>query len=255
MSNGTTWDDPWDYQTEDHGETKADTSQMTGYTSARITEIKRIQTALQRANFNPGTIDGIWGPKTCSAMLAFQKSRWGTAKKSWLDMETWAALGFDTSTCKRFTDLYGMACGGTPPAGWAGEGSGTNVQVSSSDINKIQKAIGVAITGTMNKATCEALYTKQRALGNTSKTLSRQLFETLGFTGTDAQKLSTQLGSSCSTYWKATTTSTSGGGGTTPTTPTIPTSPAPKTAGMGLWILGTIFVVAVGGYLWQEMKG
>lgn len=257
MSNEQTWDDPWDYQTEDHGQTKADTSQMTGYSSARVTEIKRIQTALQRANFNPGTIDGKWGPKTCSAMLSFQKSRWGTAKKSWLDMETWNALGFDTSTQKRFEDLYGTSCGGSPPPGWTGAGSGTNVAVTTSDIQRIQQAVGVLITGNMNRLTCEALYTKQRALGNTSKVLSKQLFETLGFTGTDAQKLSTQFGSSCSAYWKSTTsgsgTSTNtGGGGTVPAV--VPTAPQPQTASMGLWIFGGIFLVALGGYVIQKMQ-
>ena len=257
-ADGQTLDEDWEYYTDEYGYTKADTSQMTGYTSARKTEIKRIQTALQRASFNPGTIDGIWGPKTCSAMLAFQKSRFGSAKAAWLDIQTWTMLDFDMSTSKRFEDLYGRSCGGTPPPGWDGAGSGTNVIVSASEIQKIQYALGVLTTGKFDKATCEALYKKQAALGVSGAALTKRVFETLGFTTSDAQKIATQLGAGCAAYYKA-------GGSTTPTAPTKPTGPTgptaptgpttptgpvkPQTASMGLLILGGMLLVGIGGYI------
>lgn len=228
-AGGQTLDESWEYQTDDYGYTKQDDSQTTGYKEARKTEIKRIQTALARATFNPGTIDGAWGPKTCSAMLAFQKSRFGSAKKAWLDIETWTKLDFDMSTSKRFEDLYGRACGGTPPAGWTGAGSGTNVGINATEIQKIQYGLGVLTTGVFDKATCAALYKKQAALGVSGSVLTKRVFETLGFTTSDAQKLATQLGTACTAYYKAATSTTpskpaSGGGTTTPTTPTKPTS-------------------------------
>jgi hypothetical protein len=252
---GQTIDESWEYQTDDYGYTTQDDTQSTGYSAARREQIKRIQTALLRANFNPGTIDGAWGPKTCGAMESFQKSKWGTAKKLWLDVETWMGLGFDASTSRLFEDLYGMACGGTPPAGWKGAGSGTNVTVTLADIQKIQYALGVLTTGVMDKATCEALYAKQRAMGITVPVLTAELFGKLGFTGTEAAKLGTQLRSSCSKY--ATSSGTSGGGGTVVVDPgkPKPADPAvvPQKAGLGWWILGGI--VAVGAVNWLRQRG
>jgi peptidoglycan hydrolase-like protein with peptidoglycan-binding domain len=257
-SDGQTLDEPWEYQTDDYGYTTHDDSQATGYTSARITQVKRIQEALLRNSFNPGTIDGKWGPKTCGAMLGFQTSRFGSAKANWLDVETWSALGFDASTSRLFEDLYGMSCGGTPPKDWTGAGSGTNVQVTLSDIQKIQYAIGVLTTGKFDKATCEELFRRQRALGDSSTALGKRLFETLGFTSSEAQKLSTQIGQGCIAFApKSTTTTTTGGGGTVVVPkPVDPAGPIePKTASIGWWVFGGILAVGVGNYFYQKSKG
>jgi len=230
---GQTLDESWEYQTDDYGYTKQDNSQTTGYKEARKTEIKRIQTALLRATFNPGTVDGAWGPKTCSAMLAFQKSRFGSAKKAWLDIETWTKLDFDMSTSKRFEDLYGRSCGGTPPPGWKGAGSGTNVGINTTEIQKIQYGLGVLTTGVFDKATCAALYKKQAALGVSGSVLTKRVFETLGFTTSDAQKLATQLGTACTAYYKAAGGTTGGGGSVTPTKPPPLTPPNPAKCSTG----------------------
>lgn len=266
---GQTLDEPWEYQNDDYGYTKADESQMTGYKEARIADTKRIQTALQRASYNPGPIDGIWGPKTCSAMLSFQKSKFGTAKAAWLDMETWAALGFDLSSQKKFEDLYGMSCGGSPPAGWTGAGSGTNVAVSQTDIQKMQYAMGVLTTGKLDKATCEAAFKKQKALGITGPKLMPKLFETLGFTTDQARKLSTQLASGCAAYYTTSSSSTPSSPtkcatgyslvngkcvkNTTPTPGPGPQPVEPQKAGFGWWVLGGMLVVGVIG--WAVQKG
>ena len=281
---GQTLDESWEYQTDDYGYTKQDNSQTTGYKEARLAEIKRIQTALLRATFNPGKIDGVWGAKTCSAMLAFQKSRFGSAKKAWLDIETWTKLDFDMSTSKRFEDLYGRSCGGTPPAGWTGAGSGTNVGISQTEIQKIQYGLGVLTTGVFDKATCAALYKKQASLGVSGSVLTKRVFETLGFTTSDAQKLATQLGTACTAYYKAasgTTPKTDPKTDPKPPVPVTPPKPLPKcstgyslingkctytgcpigytrdskgacvqqqAAGIsGWWILATMLVVGIGG--------
>jgi peptidoglycan hydrolase-like protein with peptidoglycan-binding domain len=266
---GQTLDESWEYQTDDYGYTKQDNSQTTGYKEARKTEIKRIQTALLRATFNPGTVDGSWGPKTCSAMLAFQKSRFGSAKKAWLDIETWTKLDFDMSTSKRFEDLYGRSCGGAPPAGWAGAGSGTNVGISATEIQKIQYGLGVLTTGVFDKATCAALYKKQAALGVSGSVLTKRVFETLGFTTSDAQKLAMQLGTACTAYYKAAGSTTPAKPSTTPAKPTTPTTPTkppttpgttptkptitPQTAGLsGWWILAGMLVVGIGGMIFMK---
>jgi hypothetical protein len=257
-AEGQTIDEPWEYQTDDYGYTTQDDRQSTGYTAARLTQIKRIQEALLRNSFNPGTIDGKWGPKTCSAMLGFQTSRFGSAKANWLDVATWSALGFDSSTSKLFEDLYGMACGGMPPKGWTGAGSGTNVQVTLADVQKIQYAIGVLTTGKFDKATCEELFKRQRALGDSSVTLGKRLFETLGFTSSEAQKLSTQIGQGCVAFAPGGSTKPGNGGGTVvvpkPVDPT--TGPIePKTASIGWWVFGAILAVGVGNYFYQKNKG
>lgn len=258
-NEGQTLDEPWEYETDDYGYTTQDDSQSKGYSAARIEQVKRIQEALKRASYNPGTIDGKWGPKTCAAMTAFQKARFGTAKNNWLDMETWSLLGFGTSDCKTFEDAYGTSCGGNPPAGWTGAGSGMgDLLVTTADIQKIQYALGTLTTGQFDKATCEALYKKQRALGITSNALSKKLFETLGFTTTEAQKLNTQIGQSCWQYYTSTTTPTVTPKPdvvvipkTDPVSPVVtPTEPAK--ASMGWWILGGM--VAVGALTWVFKK-
>jgi peptidoglycan hydrolase-like protein with peptidoglycan-binding domain len=51
-----------------------------------------LQTALRNSGFDPGPIDGIFGPKTNAAVLAFQKSK-GLVVDGIVGPKTWAALG------------------------------------------------------------------------------------------------------------------------------------------------------------------
>lgn len=55
------------------------------------TETKKIQTALQRAGFSPGPIDGIFGAKTLQAVKAFQRSQ-GLAVDGIVGSMTWKKL-------------------------------------------------------------------------------------------------------------------------------------------------------------------
>ncbi len=54
--------------------------------------VKRLQELLLAAGFNPGAIDGIFGPKTEGAVLAFQKSR-NLVPDGIVGVKTWTALG------------------------------------------------------------------------------------------------------------------------------------------------------------------
>ncbi|AGA67670.1 putative peptidoglycan-binding domain-containing protein [Desulfitobacterium dichloroeliminans LMG P-21439] len=55
--------------------------------------VTRLQQLLSFAGFNPGPIDGIFGPRTQSALNAFQFSQKELERTGVADPETWSALG------------------------------------------------------------------------------------------------------------------------------------------------------------------
>jgi len=59
----------------------------------RGSAVTRFQTLLRFAGFNPGPIDGIFGPRTQAALLAFQRSVKELEVTGVVDVETWVALG------------------------------------------------------------------------------------------------------------------------------------------------------------------
>ncbi len=54
--------------------------------------VVELQTLLTAAGFSPGPIDGIFGPRTRAAVLAFQKSK-NITQDGIVGPETWRALG------------------------------------------------------------------------------------------------------------------------------------------------------------------
>lgn len=54
-------------------------------------EIRRLQGALKAKGFDPGPIDGIWGPKTERAVIAFKRSI-GYRARAYVGPLTWNAL-------------------------------------------------------------------------------------------------------------------------------------------------------------------
>lgn len=54
-------------------------------------EVKRIQELLQKQGFDPGPADGIFGPKTKAALIAFQRSK-GMEANGVVDTITWLVL-------------------------------------------------------------------------------------------------------------------------------------------------------------------
>ncbi|HBV88887.1 MAG TPA: peptidoglycan-binding protein [Desulfosporosinus sp.] len=55
--------------------------------------VSRLQTLLRFARFDPGAIDGIFGPRTQTALVAFQNSQAELERTGVADEETWVALG------------------------------------------------------------------------------------------------------------------------------------------------------------------
>lgn len=81
-------------------------------------EIKQIQRALSKRGFNPGAIDGIWGPKTCSAMYAYSYQYKGFAEPT-LDEDLFASLelggrGYGARYARSCDSWFTGELGGTP---------------------------------------------------------------------------------------------------------------------------------------------
>lgn len=64
--------------------------------------VRRFQTLLRIAGFDPGPLDGIFGPRTQSALLAFQRSVKELEITGVVDIETWVALG---ANCEPLPDV------------------------------------------------------------------------------------------------------------------------------------------------------
>lgn len=67
---------------------------------SRGSYVTDLQTRLKAQGFNPGAIDGNFGPNTKAAVMAFQKSK-GLVQDGIVGVNTWTALGVN--------------CGSTPP--------------------------------------------------------------------------------------------------------------------------------------------
>jgi len=68
----------------------------------RGNQVRRLQILLQAALFNPGPIDGIFGPRTHSALINFQRSTGQIEVTGVADLETWTALGAECFVNKGF---------------------------------------------------------------------------------------------------------------------------------------------------------
>lgn len=59
-----------------------------GMTSA---EIRRVQARLAVHGFDPGPVDGVLGPRTLAAVIAFKRAR-GLVSRQWVGPKTWSLL-------------------------------------------------------------------------------------------------------------------------------------------------------------------
>lgn len=80
--------------------------------------VKRLQQALQRAGFDPGTVDGIFGPVTDAAVRSFQGAK-GLSVDGIVGPLTWSALCIpayqpaswnDGGAVQRSNNCYNYAC-------------------------------------------------------------------------------------------------------------------------------------------------
>ncbi len=82
---------------------------------SRGSAVAELQQRLRAAGFDPGPIDGIFGTRTQSAVIAFQRSR-GLVPDGIVGVMTWTALGVQcapTSTCPVGTTPYTVRAGDT----------------------------------------------------------------------------------------------------------------------------------------------
>jgi len=81
-------------------------------------EIRQIQRALAKRGYNPGNIDGIWGPNTCSAMYAYSYQYKGFAEPT-LDEDLFESLdlggrGYGTRYARSCDAWFTGELGGKP---------------------------------------------------------------------------------------------------------------------------------------------
>lgn len=227
-----------------------------GHGGQRVEDTRRIQQRLKSAGYDPGPVDGLWGPKTCGAALHFQQKYFGNTRGGYLDYDFFTKLGFDTMTSDRFARQFGFSCGATsvppkeeerskdyPP----GEG------VTQADIKEIQKRLGLRQTGTFNQETCKALFRIQQNNGNMQKVLLSSTFEKVGYPGSEAKRLAGGFSASCSSFWMDLISKPK----PKPVSPVEPKpepdAPKPQKAGMS-WLLWVFGGVAAAGILWTAMK-
>ncbi|SDL03728.1 LysM peptidoglycan-binding domain-containing protein [Natronincola ferrireducens] len=79
--------------------------------------VRQLQELLRDAGFDPGPIDGIFGPRTEEAVRTFQRSK-GLTVDGIVGVQTWTALGVDCSvvpppTCPTGTTPYTIRAGDT----------------------------------------------------------------------------------------------------------------------------------------------
>lgn len=78
-------------------------------------DVRDLQTRLRNFGFDPGPIDGIFGPTTHAAVIAFQRSR-GLVPDGLVGVLTWTALGKNCTqppTCPAGTFPYIIRSGDT----------------------------------------------------------------------------------------------------------------------------------------------
>ncbi|RLB91912.1 MAG: hypothetical protein DRH26_07290 [Deltaproteobacteria bacterium] len=62
-----------------------------GYVSPSYNLVKKVQNVLIKKGYDPGVIDGLWGPKTRSAIRLFQRDN-GLTPTHYLNNETLTLL-------------------------------------------------------------------------------------------------------------------------------------------------------------------
>jgi len=121
---------------------------------AKGASVTTLQNKLKAAGFNPGTVDGAFGPKTSAAVKAFQKAR-GLTADGVVGPKTWSAL-----------NSVGASSGGSGPVLREGA-KGAAVTALQNRLNALGHNVGAA-DGAFGPKTEAAVKSFQRAHGLTA---------------------------------------------------------------------------------------
>jgi len=130
--------------------------------------VKKLQGMLLAAGFNPGKIDGVFGPLTKAAVLAFQKSK-GLVQDGIVGKMTWTALGVNCEAPPPVNPCPTLQQGSTGPAVinlqgilktkgfYAGNIDGIFGPITSAAVVAFQKSMGLVQDGIVGRKTWTAL--------------------------------------------------------------------------------------------------
>ncbi|WP_434384855.1 peptidoglycan-binding protein [Melittangium boletus] len=121
---------------------------------AKGASVTTLQNKLKAAGFNPGAVDGAFGPKTTAAVKAFQKAR-GLAADGVVGPKTWSAL-----------NAAGASSGGSGPTLKKGA-TGEAVRALQNRLNQLGHNVGAA-DGSFGPKTEAAVKAFQKAHGLTA---------------------------------------------------------------------------------------
>jgi len=168
-----------------------------GVSDPTIADVKKIQSALAERGYEPGTIDGKWGPNTCGAAYRFKIERLKSYGQN-LDWNFFSQLGFAGQTGTDYANKFGNACNAY---------YSQYVQERSSDVQAIQQALiangyTLTATGKWDQLTCKALIRfMENTFGSSKKGMAdREVFVALGFDSLTAQTFESLYSQKCQNY-------------------------------------------------------
>ena len=174
----------WDYWSGGSGETlyACPTYSPSNTTTANKTEVKAIQSALLKRGYNPGVIDGIWGPSTCGAAYSYARNELGEYG-SVLSSQFFTTLGLGG---KGYDQKYGNSC----ESWYTGDLGPEPGAVPNAPVTEVQKALKAAgynpgtIDGVWGPNTCGAAYKYQREVNKDyGDILTGEFYSSLGLAG------------------------------------------------------------------------
>jgi hypothetical protein len=175
----------WDYYSGSGGTTLyacPTTTPSSGTSTANKTEVKSIQNALLARGYNPGAVDGFWGPKTCGAAYSYKRNELGEYGDV-LGSQFFASLGLGGNA---YDQKYGKSC-----SSWfTGDFGPEPDAIPNAPVSSVQKALKSAgydpgtIDGIWGPNTCGAAYAYMReVLLDYGEILTGEFYSSLGLNG------------------------------------------------------------------------
>lgn len=240
-----------------------------GAANPTISDVKKIQQALLSKGFNPGKIDGIWGPNTCAAAYKYNRER-RIDYSSTLSWEFFADLNFGNATSESYASKFGESC-----VKWYT----VEEQQSQSDLVAIQKQLMAKgynpgrTDGVWDTKCCTALLAFQHAeVGPATGAVLADTYFALGFSEPTSRLFASLYGSLCTSVAINDPPASAGKTVKAPvgeaeppvsrprasagtTVPTTPATAAPAKAGFPWWIAAVVVGGAAIGAIVMSKRG